>query len=62
MENKIPYLGITILSFVAIHLHLTKLCYNIGELTHFTFSFFQGQNNQFPLIKTLATFSMLYIA
>ena len=28
----------------------------------FTFSFVQGQNNQFPLIKTLATFSMLYIA
>ena len=25
----------------------------------FTFWFFQGQNNQFPLIKTLATFSML---
>ena len=125
MEDKIPYLGITIPSFVAIHLHLTKWCYNIGELTHthtqtltyrvitvippmvarlnlifwvaymhledirhfmdqfnilhaiingaflnikfqgqiFTFSFFfSGQNIQFPLIKTLAIFSMLYIA
>ena len=27
----------------------------------FIFRFFQGQNNQFPIIKTLATFSMLYI-
>ena len=33
MEDKIPYLGITISSFVAIHPYLTKLCYNIGELT-----------------------------
>ena len=33
MEDKIPYMGITISSFVAIHLHLTKLFYNIGELT-----------------------------
>ena len=34
MEDKIPYLGITISSFVAIHPHWTTLCYNIGELTH----------------------------
>ena len=118
MEDKMPYMGITISSFVGIHPHLTKLCYNIRELTHthkhsqgdysnvmvtrlnfilwvaymhfddlrhytdqfnilhgtinytflnikfqgqiFTFRFFQGQNNHFPLIKTLATFSMLY--
>ena len=109
-------MGITISSYVAIHPHLTKLCYNIGELTHthehshtvippmvarlhlffwvaymhfddlrhftdqfnilhdtindiflnikfqcqiFTFWFFQGQNKQFTLVKTLATFSML---
>ena len=34
MEDKIPYLGITISSFVEIHPHWTKLCYNIGQLTH----------------------------
>ena len=35
-EDKIPYLGITISSFVAIHVHphWTTLCYYIGELTH----------------------------
>ena len=34
MEDKIPYLGITISSFVAIHPHWITLCYNIGELIH----------------------------
>ena len=34
MEDNIPYIDITISSFVAIRPHLTKLFYNIGQLTH----------------------------
>ena len=47
--------------FNILHATINDTFFNIkfqGQI--FTFGFFQDQNNQFPLIKTLATFIMLY--
>ena len=60
MEDRLPNLGITFSSFVAIHPYLTKLRYNIGQLTHMETHFSNsthGGDIQFYLLGCICAFN-----